>query len=491
MPLLSRITFHPMLPALLLLTHQVQATDLDSVLSSPLLKGCLYSVRVTRLDGTVLYERNSEKRLMPASNEKLFTAAFALHELGVDYHPTTRFWKLPDRVVVDTTGDPMLTYADLDHVKAELRLSGTEKVFVHEPFRIGYLPQWNFGDLPYNYAAPVTGFTVDRGGFEVWADSKHAYMKPAPYGTRIVLVSGGNRHVRYDPFTKTVRVYGGLPSESQMLETLSVPEPDKAAASILGSSFQQTETVPHRAADLVLEGPTLPIIIKDCLVNSDNNLAENLLLLSALHDGDLGEDPYLTATAREKDFMTHLVGVDPDDFSPDDGCGLSRENWVTTRAITKVLQWEGTQPTFDIWKESLASPGNGTLKKRLQNSSFIGKTGSMNGVTALSGYLKTKDGQTLVISTLFNNHLCPNSEIRALQDSFIGKIEGSTLSGTVLEGSVQREGLLTDPSPSAVSLHRLRGLGRNRSFALQGPDRRGQSDHEVLHRSRRMGLRSG
>jgi D-alanyl-D-alanine carboxypeptidase/D-alanyl-D-alanine-endopeptidase (penicillin-binding protein 4) len=439
----------------------VLTNNLDVTLNSALLKGSSCSACVTKLDGTVLYDRNSDLRLIPASNQKLFTAAFALHDLGLTYHPSTRFWKQSDRVVVETTGDPMLTFADLTHAKDVLHLTGKLPVYVKEPYRIGYLPQWQYDDLPNKYAAPVTGLTVDRGSYELWEDSTHAYFQPDPYGAKIVRFTSGNRHAKYDPFTRTARVYGDYPDSARIIDTYSVPDPDKAAASILGDGFHEIKEAPTATPDLVLEGPMLPAIIKECLVHSDNNIAENLLLLAAINGGDLGDKPYDTACQRETDFFNKTVGLEAGDIRPDDGSGLSRHNLATTRSIAKLLQWESQQTTFDLWKESLASPGDGTLKDRLKDSTFIGKTGTMEGITALSGYVKTKDGQQLVVSMLFNGHVCPNSKIREIEDEFVRKIEASTLSGTVLEGPPQRESNSAQPSPSLVSLDRLHRSARN------------------------------
>jgi D-alanyl-D-alanine carboxypeptidase/D-alanyl-D-alanine-endopeptidase (penicillin-binding protein 4) len=442
--------------ALALFSQQALTAQLDAALQNPLLKGCSYSVYVTKLDGTVLYDRNSEARLVPASNEKLFTTAYALHDLGLEYHPTTRFWKMGDRVIVDTTGDPMLKYGDLVHAKDELKLTGSNPVYVREPYRIGYLNHWNYDDLPNKYAAPVTGFTVDQGGFELWADSKHVYFQPNAYGTKVLRGKGSSRSSKYNPFQRTVTVNGPLPNQAAMLDTLSLPEPDRAAASILGNEFHETEQVPSTDPDLVLEGPVLPVIVKECLVHSYNNLAENLLLLTAMKNGPLGEDAYLTATSREKEFLVHTVGIEPDEIHPDDGCGLSRHNWATTHAFAKLLQWESSQPTFTIWKQSLASPGNGTLKSRLSNSSFVGKTGSMTGVTALSGYITGKGGQTFVVSMLFNFHLGPNSRIQEIEDQIIGKIEATPSYGMVLDGStLYSEIPHPNPSLGVVSSYRV------------------------------------
>lgn len=428
---------------------------LDSVLDDAIVKHAACAAYVTKLDGAVIYDRNSSMRLMPASNEKLFTTAWALHDLGTTYRPETRFWKLPDRIVIDTTGDPMLTHDDLDHAKKELGITKPLPVYVREPYRVGYLPEWTYDDLPNKYAAPVTAFTVDRGSFAVCMDKDKAFCEPEAYDLKIVRHISGSEHVKYDPFTKTIQVYGPLPSKVKTLDTLSLPEPDREAASIIGEGFHDATDVPATAPDLVLQGPFLPAIIKECLVHSDNNLAENLFMLAALGQGPLGEDPYDTARQRESAFLTKTVGLEGDEVRPDDGSGLSRYNWVTAHSIGKLLQWESTQPTYDLWKGSLASPGNGTLKDRLKDSSFVGKTGTMTGVSALSGYVKTKDGQPVIVSMLFNNYTCHSDKIRAIQDQFIRKIEATSWSGTVLEGNDQRESALAVASPGFIPFYRI------------------------------------
>lgn len=456
---------------LALFAQQLLPSGLDSVLDNPALRGTSISICVEQLDGNMIFDRTCERRLIPASNEKLFTAAFAFNQLGMEYHPSTRFWKLPDRVVVETTGDPMLTYADLKHAKDVLHLTGKDPVYVKEPYRIGYPPQWSVEDLPNKYAAPVTAFTVDRGSFEVCADNGKAVCEPEQYDLKLECEKGGRCHVKYDPFARTVKVYGKIPEKKEVLDTLSLPDPDRAAASVLGDHFIETDATPSTPPDLTLEGPLLPAIVKECLSESDNNLAENLLMLGALHDGTLGEDPYPTATDREREFLVKTVGLDSDEIHISDGSGLSRYNWVSSHSIAKLLQWEAAQPTFDLWKQSLASPGVGTLKHRLKDSSFVGKTGTMKGITALSGYVNTANGKPVIVSMLFNNHTCPNSKIREIEDQFIRKIEGITLSGTVLDDALDRESAVTLPSPGPLPSNWLYGLGGDGSAPLPWSDR--------------------
>ena len=91
-----------------------------------------------------------------------------------------------------------------------------------------------------------------------------------------------------------------------------------------------------------------------------------------------------------------------------DGSGISRYDLVTVGAIVGVLE----KIYFDLknyedFYNSLSVAGvDGTLRHRMQSSpaenEFHGKTGTLNGVSSLSGYLKTMKGEDLIVSMIFD-----------------------------------------------------------------------------------------
>lgn len=451
----SLVSVGSVMPLMLLFGKLPLPEDIHKSLTNPALKGAVTSAYITKMDGTVLYELNPSQPVIPASNEKLLTATYALGKLGADYQPQTRFWKFSDKLVVETTGDPMLTYQQLEDAKTRLALTGDLPVFVKEPYRPGIPPGWKKDYLGNKYAAPVTAFTVDRGSFEIWAGKKHVFYMPRAYKAQVVHTPGKGLHVSFDRDTQTAKVTGTLPEEITRLDTLALKEPDVDAASILGTGFNLIETTPTTAPDLVIQGPMLADIVKECLVKSDNNIAEHLLLLSALGDGPLGESPYEVAPVRMKEFLVKAVGIDPADLEPHDGSGLGRWNKITTRALAKLLLWNEQQPTKDLWRASLASPGNGTLKKRLEGSEFVGKTGTLDGVVSLSGYAMTRDKTPVILSVVMNHHRCSNNTARSIADEIVRKIEASDLSGTVIDVGSKRESPATLTKPGIVPLNRL------------------------------------
>jgi serine-type D-Ala-D-Ala carboxypeptidase/endopeptidase (penicillin-binding protein 4) len=95
-------------------------------------------------------------------------------------------------------------------------------------------------------------------------------------------------------------------------------------------------------------------------------------------------------------------------FTFADGSGMSSYNRITPRAAATLLQWAATQPWGPAWRETLPIAGvDGTIRNRFKGSVLEGKlfakTGSLNATRALSGYMETKSGRTLVFSVLAND----------------------------------------------------------------------------------------
>jgi D-alanyl-D-alanine carboxypeptidase/D-alanyl-D-alanine-endopeptidase (penicillin-binding protein 4) len=108
------------------------------------------------------------------------------------------------------------------------------------------------------------------------------------------------------------------------------------------------------------------------------------------------------------------AGVASDDFFFYDGSGMSANDLIAPRAYTTLLSYAAKQSWGAAWKATFPIAGvDGTLSGRFKASSLKGrlfaKTGTLNEVNALSGYLEAKSGRTLAFSILVNGHL-PGSD---------------------------------------------------------------------------------
>lgn len=416
-----------MVLASLLLASALRA-DLDAVLNHTDLAGALVGACVMRQDGTVLYKRNPDARMVPASNQKLLACAFALDRLGPDWKPKTEFWKDSDVIVVWTTGDPMATFADWRAVGAKLGVPPGAAFRVAQPFDPAIPPSWEWDDLPNKYAARVASLTVNRGSFELWGGPEGLELRPSDYGVRIVhFDQAGPARVRYEPHVGVCFVSGTLPEKAARLDTLALPDPTLAAVKAMGGgSWTATVSVPDRKPDLVVEGRPIREIVAGCLPPSDNNLAEALVLLGSAGGSGTGRVGYGDVSREMRAFVRKATGDAA--FRPDDGSGMSRHNLVTARGLAQLLVWAGKQPWASVYFDNMAAPGRGTLASRLAGSTFRGKTGTLDMVSSLSGIVDVK-GERLAVSLLMNHYACPAARARALQDAFIGTLERGTLPG--------------------------------------------------------------
>ncbi|MBI5708270.1 MAG: D-alanyl-D-alanine carboxypeptidase/D-alanyl-D-alanine-endopeptidase [Armatimonadetes bacterium] len=481
-----------MVALLALCVIQSGTAPLDAILNDERLATATVGAYVADISGKVLYERNSRKLLMPASNQKLLSTAFAFKVLGPDYRPVTRFWKLEDRIVVDAPGDPMMSAQQLRDAATKLKIEGRLPVFAKQAFKPIIPPTWETDDLPFAYAARISALMVDRGLFRVYGERGELKVEPKEFVTRLLNVPWSNRiqpRVSYDPDLNRVKVEGGFPDDKTLLGTFAVPQPDRLAAAILAGPLYETEELPRRAPDLTIQGETIAKMVAECLPPSDNTIAECLLLMAAAKTRVDPDMPYLLAGGLMRDFLVKDVGIDLLQVRSQDGSGMSRHNLVSAEALGKLLLWMQNQPFGKVWRESLPKPGEGTLRNRLKGASFQGKTGTLDAVSALSGYLKLKDGRTLVVSLLMNHYLCPSSEARAIQDRFVQALEGFGRTGTRFDGAERYE----NPRPSSLARDLdgsgVHGFGGHGGALRTRLDRRAQPTHASPAGAGNVGLR--
>lgn len=406
---------------LLLGTLLFQKTALDEILATKDLKNAIVGAIILDANGNEIYSLNADLKLIPASNQKILSCAYAIGIMGPEAVLETKIWRRPDGILVHASGDPSQTTASLKDVAQKLALPNGSFVYAKQDFRVGFPNSWEWDDLPFTYAAPVTALSVDKGAWSLRAKGGKV-IDPSLY-TGVKVQRGrvtGRVGAKYDPWTAKVVLNGALPTPETVIARFTLPSPDVTAAHFLGGRLKEwTEALPTTPPDYVLASPPVKTLIKNCLEPSDNLYAEHLLLSTAMKEGDLGEDPYATANQRMSQFFQTKVGLMPEDLRPSDGSGLSRQNLVTPRAIARILQWTDAQPWNREYLTALAEPGEGTLRSRLQTVKFAGKTGTINAVSTLSGILNPGAPNRRYVSLMMNSATVPSARLRAIQDQFM------------------------------------------------------------------------
>ncbi|TDU86784.1 D-alanyl-D-alanine carboxypeptidase/D-alanyl-D-alanine-endopeptidase (penicillin-binding protein 4) [Kribbella voronezhensis] len=450
----------------------VQATplqqQLDTLLQDPRYDGSQVGLVVRdATTGETLYDHDGGSRLLPASNTKLFSSTAAMHTLGADYRFHTdalataqvTAGKLRGNLYLKGFGDPTSLESDYVGLAQQLAKAGIRRIdgdliaddTYFDKVRLG--DSWAWDDEPFYYSAQISALTLapntDYDSGTAIVESRPGATVGAPVNLTLVpandvikLVntattgaagSANTLTIERDHGTNIVRVTGSVPAGAAVgQEWVTVWEPELYAADVFRRALTaqgikvvghlRTSATPATARRLARdESMTVGELMTPFLKLSNNMHAETLVkamgaVAAASGSWSAGLD-VVTDYAQS-------VGVDTSKIRLSDGSGLSRKVNVTAKSVTDILLAAQHEPWFQQWYDALPIAGNpnrfvgGTLRSRMANTpaanNLHGKTGSLTGVTALSGYVTTKDGRKLVFSMISNNYL---SSPRSVEDA--------------------------------------------------------------------------
>jgi D-alanyl-D-alanine carboxypeptidase/D-alanyl-D-alanine-endopeptidase (penicillin-binding protein 4) len=187
------------------------------------------------------------------------------------------------------------------------------------------------------------------------------------------------------------------------------------------TSAELKEKIPYQSLQMLAQNVSPPLgeIVTVMNKKSNNFYAEQIFRTLAKEAG--GEGSWKAGAKVVQNYISSL-GISVENFSIRDGSGLSRMNLVTPEGMVQLLRaLHRDAKLHKSFTESLPIMGkDGTLQERLKNTpaegNVIAKTGLLSGERSLSGYLTTKDNETLVFSILVNNYTCPVKDINNIQD---------------------------------------------------------------------------
>ncbi|HSK73976.1 MAG TPA: D-alanyl-D-alanine carboxypeptidase/D-alanyl-D-alanine-endopeptidase [Pyrinomonadaceae bacterium] len=185
-----------------------------------------------------------------------------------------------------------------------------------------------------------------------------------------------------------------------------------------------------------LESPPLSLIAAKTMKPSQNLYTETILWtlgeqmkMPLQNSNATDKNPLFNSKATSSERGIYVVqeflrqiGIAPDSVIQWDGSGLSRHNLITPASAVELYSYMAKQSPFkDVWMESLTIGGiDGTLKNRFKgttaNGNVRGKTGTIDQVSALSGYVTTASGERLVFSILVNSVNQTNQRTATIDD---------------------------------------------------------------------------
>ncbi len=337
---------------------------------------------------------------------------------------------------------------------------GDDSFFLNEPYGTG----WAWNNLQWEYGAPVSALTFNDNVDDLtirdnpsepgttmaeWTPGFDYYtllnsMTPAPHGQ--MARPGAERQ----PGSMLVRTWGTVPPEGLHL-ALAVQDPAQFTAEAfkvalqgrgitvqggaqsrhrdtLGDGdFAAERNLPLRLKPINLDTVAAPVegrrvlaahisvpVAKDIKLTNKMSLNLHAELLLRLLGKLEGADGSFEEGARVVRQFLVDAGVNDDDFFLYDGSGMSPNDEIAPRALTRLLVYAWHQSWGAAWRATFPVAGvDGTLEDRFRNTPLAGhlwaKTGTLDEDTALSGYLTAASGRILVFSILVNGRR-PGSE---------------------------------------------------------------------------------
>ena len=135
-------------------------------------------------------------------------------------------------------------------------------------------------------------------------------------------------------------------------------------------------------------------------------------------------DAHVKLTAKDDGLDLASRGFDVADLVIDNGSGLSRDTRLTAAFMTQLLSVAWKEPTMPEFVSSLAIAGrDGTLRKRFRRGKGRGrmhlKTGSLQNVSSIAGYVHSESGKTFAVTVLINGRNVNYDSGRDIQDAVL------------------------------------------------------------------------
>jgi D-alanyl-D-alanine carboxypeptidase/D-alanyl-D-alanine-endopeptidase (penicillin-binding protein 4) len=453
------------------------AGDMKAILREKYLSKADIGVAVARVDGSgiepeVVYRFDSDIPLIPASNLKVMTTSAFLDHFGPDFVFHTVLLRKGEDLYLIGDGDPTLGDAELlkksgwgtttmfttwaeglkkNGITAVRNVVVDDSVFDQQFIH----PHWLARYASARYSAEIGGVNLNANCVDFYFKRTTPgelinYLTDPP-GTQYVTVrntcvTGNEREtiLGRQPGTNEINLSGACKYDNTEPASVTIEDPPMFAATVLAETLHQGGV---RVSGLAMRDRTvrdqhakdpagwtvvaamdtkIQTVINRANKDSMNLYAECLCKrLGREISGQPGS--WENGTTAVAAFLKS-IGVADGQYQLDDGCGLSRENNVSADAIVKVLAHNFRGKNRDVFLSSLAVPGEeGTFKKRFNNNlrgRVFGKSGYVNSVSALSGYLKARDDHWYAFSILMNN-LPPgtNDVAKSIQEKIVGAVD--------------------------------------------------------------------
>lgn len=485
----------PALIAVLLLVSAAAGglrSDVDTAVRAANLPGAQVAISIRDADtGFQLVGVRPSTPMIPASNHKLLTSGAALHVLGPSFEFETRLLRDGDRLIVAGDGDPAFGDPELlaqmqvggemgidvetflgfwIRAVADAGIKEIDEVVVDDRIfdRIFVHPSWPVDQLNRGYCAEVAGLSFHLNVLHFYPEPSHGsrplvsiFRPQAPWLTPVNRATCRTKDrdtvwMARRPDTNELTVYGNVSHRHEKPVAVTVHDVPSYFGRLLSHRLRRAgvKVGGHRRVALD-DGPSrgepvgpvistpISTVLTRCNRYSRNLYAEALLKRIGYEmTGQPGSWTNGSAIVRSVVYERLRDPALTADVIIDDGSGLSRENRVTAECLTAWLSsFHRDAQLRDVFVDSLAVAGaGGTLRKRFRNVDLHGtvvqaKSGFINQVSTLSGYVTAPDGRRYAFSVLVNGIREGTAPAKRLQEQVVAAIARELTMQDVVAGA--------------------------------------------------------
>lgn len=447
-------------------TAQDFNTRITSIIKSNLPEATVGVILQDVATGKILYDYHGSKHFLPASTTKLFTAAAALTELGPDFRYETALYYnasgvkngvYKGNVAFKFTGDPTLKLAHVHSLLKNLVDAHIKEVhgdlLIDDTLFDGPLlgQGWTHDSTPWYHAAPVSAIIIDRNQFAVTlypareigglVTAKLDNVYPA---AKFRTLQSNVKTVTYEDSenlcqimidvddSNNVNLSGCWPISTEPAHLrLAVKNPRLQAQRLINEALEKLNIKLHGKIKFAKvpdnlskaahhESEPLNILLNAVLGDSNNLYAESLT--KTLGAELYGKGSFKTGALAVQRILSQSTGIDFSQTRLLDGSGHSRYNLLTPLHLSRLLYtMQNEKKLGPHFRGALAVSGvNGTLQRRFASfdtkASIQAKTGSLNGVSALAGYLTTRSKRELIFTIMINQAMENSAALKRFED---------------------------------------------------------------------------
>ncbi|MDX7986801.1 serine-type D-Ala-D-Ala carboxypeptidase [Xenorhabdus sp. 12] len=391
-----------------------------------------------------ILDYQGHKLALPASTQKIVTALAALLQLGKDYHFVTTLESdanvldgaLEGNLTARFVGDPMLTRTQLRNMVEELKQAGITQIdgdlIIDTSIFASHdkAPGWVWNDMTQCFSSPPAAAIVDKNCFSVSLHSaaqpnETAFVRvpsfyPVSVFSEVKTLAKGAAEAKYCELDVTVGDLNRYTLTGCMVQrddsfplAFAIQNGASYAGNILKNELRiagielkghiRRQSAPQHPQKILAVNQSVPLanMLKIMLKKSDNMIADTIFRTLG-HRYYNVPGTWRTGSDAVRQILRQKAGINLGNTVMVDGSGLSRHNLISPATMMKILQFIAEHDNELDFISMLPQAGHdGTLAYRAGlheaglDGKIFAKTGSLQGVYNLAGFMTAASGQQI------------------------------------------------------------------------------------------------